>query len=73
MSTVFGRGEIDQKVISNNCVGSHTECPYNSLDAPEVPTERVQNCGVVEIKLLEMTGRRERDRKRTYWRYTFHV
>jgi nitroimidazol reductase NimA-like FMN-containing flavoprotein (pyridoxamine 5'-phosphate oxidase superfamily) len=42
-------------------------------DAPDVPMERVQNCGVVETKILEMTGRRERDRKRTYWRYTFHV
>ena len=42
-------------------------------DAPDVPMERVQNCGVVEIKILEMTGRRERDRKRTYWRYTFNV
>jgi len=42
-------------------------------DAPEVPMERVLNCGVVEIKLLEMTGRRERDRKRTYWRHPFHV
>jgi len=42
-------------------------------DAPDVPMERVQNCGVVEINILEMTGRRERDRKRTYWRYTFNV
>jgi hypothetical protein len=42
-------------------------------DAPDVPMERVQNCGVVKIKILEMTGRRERDRKRTYWRYTFQV
>jgi len=42
-------------------------------DASDVPMERVQNCGVVEINILEMTGRRERDRKRTYWRYNFHV
>ena len=42
-------------------------------DAPDVPMERVKDCGVVEIKVLEMTGRRERDRKRTYWRYTFPV
>ena len=40
-------------------------------DAPDVLMERVKSCGVVEIKVSEMTGRRERDRKRTYWRYTF--
>jgi len=42
-------------------------------EASDVPMERVQNCGVVEIKILEMTGRSERNRKRTYWRYTFRV
>jgi len=42
-------------------------------EASDVPMERVQNCGVVEIKILEMTGRSERNRKRTYRRYTFHV
>jgi nitroimidazol reductase NimA-like FMN-containing flavoprotein (pyridoxamine 5'-phosphate oxidase superfamily) len=42
-------------------------------DAPDVPMERVQNCDVVEIKSLEITGRRERDRKRTYGRYTFQL
>jgi nitroimidazol reductase NimA-like FMN-containing flavoprotein (pyridoxamine 5'-phosphate oxidase superfamily) len=42
-------------------------------DAPDISMERVKNCGVVEIKVFEMTGRRERDRKKTYWRYTFPV
>ena len=42
-------------------------------DAPDILMERVKNCGVVEIKVLEMTGRHERDRKRTYWRHTFPV
>ena len=40
-------------------------------NAADVPEERVKNCGVVEIKIAEMTGRRERDRKRTCWRYVF--
>jgi nitroimidazol reductase NimA-like FMN-containing flavoprotein (pyridoxamine 5'-phosphate oxidase superfamily) len=40
-------------------------------NAPDVPEERVRNCGVVEIKISEMTGRRERERKRTCWRYVF--
>ena len=39
--------------------------------APNVPGERVKNCGVVEIRVSEMTGRRERERKRTCWRYVF--
>ena len=40
-------------------------------DAPDISMERVQNCGVVKIKILEMSGRRERNRKRTYWRHAF--
>jgi nitroimidazol reductase NimA-like FMN-containing flavoprotein (pyridoxamine 5'-phosphate oxidase superfamily) len=42
-------------------------------DVPDVPIERMQKCGVVAIKILKMTGRRERDRKRTHWRYIFQV
>jgi nitroimidazol reductase NimA-like FMN-containing flavoprotein (pyridoxamine 5'-phosphate oxidase superfamily) len=40
-------------------------------DAPDVPMERVINCAVVEITISEMTGRRERERKRTCWRHVF--
>ena len=40
-------------------------------NAADVPVERVRNCGVVEITISEMTGRRERERKRTCWRYVF--
>ena len=40
-------------------------------DDPDVPMERVEKCLVVEITISEMTGRRERDRNRTYWRYSF--
>ena len=39
--------------------------------APDVPLERVKNCAVAEIAISEMTGRRERERKRTCWRYIF--
>ena len=39
--------------------------------ARDVPTERVINCCMVEITICEMTGRRERERKRTCWRYAF--
>jgi nitroimidazol reductase NimA-like FMN-containing flavoprotein (pyridoxamine 5'-phosphate oxidase superfamily) len=40
-------------------------------DADDIPMERVERCGVVEIQVSEMTGRRELEQQRTYWRYTF--
>ena len=40
-------------------------------DAADVPLDRVMNCGLVEITISEMTGRQERERKRTCWRYVF--
>ena len=42
-------------------------------EAPDVPPERVESCGMVEIKISEMTGRQERERKRTCWRHVFRV
>jgi nitroimidazol reductase NimA-like FMN-containing flavoprotein (pyridoxamine 5'-phosphate oxidase superfamily) len=40
-------------------------------DAEEISQEDALKCGAVEIRITEMTGRREREHKRTYWRYTF--
>jgi nitroimidazol reductase NimA-like FMN-containing flavoprotein (pyridoxamine 5'-phosphate oxidase superfamily) len=40
-------------------------------EAADVPLERVLNCCVVEIKISEMTGRQEREKKRTCWHYAF--
>ncbi len=40
-------------------------------DAPDLSRDRVEKCLAVEIRVAEMTGRRERDRHRTYWRWTF--
>jgi uncharacterized protein len=40
-------------------------------EATDVPSERIKNCNVVEITIFEMTGRQERERKRTCWRYVF--
>ena len=37
-------------------------------EAPDLPWERVEQCMAVEITIAAMTGRRERDRHRTYWR-----
>ena len=40
-------------------------------DAKEIPVKEAARCGVVEIRISEMTGRRERERQRTLWRYVF--
>lgn len=41
--------------------------------AQEITPEEAARCAVVEIRISEMTGRRERheERQRTYWRYRF--
>lgn len=44
---------------------------YYRPDAKEISEESVAKCCAIEIKISEMTGRRERERKRTYWRYAF--
>jgi nitroimidazol reductase NimA-like FMN-containing flavoprotein (pyridoxamine 5'-phosphate oxidase superfamily) len=40
-------------------------------DTDGISLESAATCGAVEIEITEMTGRRERERERTYWRYTF--
>ena len=40
-------------------------------DAEGISPESIAKCGAVEIEIREMTGRRERERERTYWRYRF--
>jgi nitroimidazol reductase NimA-like FMN-containing flavoprotein (pyridoxamine 5'-phosphate oxidase superfamily) len=42
-------------------------------DAADIAQERVKNCCVVEIAITEMTGRQERERKRTCWRHSFSI
>jgi nitroimidazol reductase NimA-like FMN-containing flavoprotein (pyridoxamine 5'-phosphate oxidase superfamily) len=40
-------------------------------EAEDRPLEQIERCGCVEITLSEMTGRRERERVCTMWRYVF--
>jgi len=40
-------------------------------EADGISPARVKNCNVVEIKIAEMTGRRERDRTSTRWCWEF--
>jgi nitroimidazol reductase NimA-like FMN-containing flavoprotein (pyridoxamine 5'-phosphate oxidase superfamily) len=46
---------------------------YFRPDIEGLSAERVAGCAAVEIAVSEMTGRRERDRKLTCWRYRFQV
>ena len=47
------------------------EVCHMDSDSVDIPAEQVEGCGVVEITISEMTGRRERERKRTLWQYRF--
>lgn len=38
-------------------------------DAPDLSMEGVLGCGAVRISIDRMTGRRERERRRSLWRY----
>jgi nitroimidazol reductase NimA-like FMN-containing flavoprotein (pyridoxamine 5'-phosphate oxidase superfamily) len=40
-------------------------------NAEDLAEKRVKRCCCVEIRVTEMTGRRERQEKRTYWRCAF--
>lgn len=40
-------------------------------DADGISLEATEKCCAIEIEITEMTGRRERERERTCWRYRF--
>ena len=67
-----GQGDVCH-VDSDSVICYGTARIVNDLEerADDVPLDRVKNCGVVEITVSEMTGRRERARKRTLWRHVF--
>ncbi|MHB1005390.1 MAG: pyridoxamine 5'-phosphate oxidase family protein [Chloroflexota bacterium] len=39
--------------------------------APDLPLQRVEKCMAVEITVARMTGRQERSRRCTFWRFAF--
>ena len=66
----YGRAKMIENLVERSKALNEFNRRFRP-DAPDVPEERVRNCGVAEITISEMTGRRERDRKRTCWRYVF--
>ena len=66
----YGRARMIEDIDERNKALNDFNRRFRS-DADDVPLERVRDCGVVEIAISEMTGRQERERKRTCWRYVF--
>ena len=66
----YGRARIVEDVEERKAVLD----AFNHVFRPEaeaISLESAANCCAVEIAISEMTGRRERERARTYWRYSF--
>ena len=40
-------------------------------DAEEISLKTVEKCCAVVVEIIEMTGRREREKERTYWKFNF--
>jgi len=58
--------DLQERMVAANAFNC-----YFRPDAIGLSAERVAGCAVVEIAVAEMTGRRERDRKLTCWRFRF--
>lgn len=66
----YGRARIVEDLEERKAVLNAFNYFYRS-DAEEISLDSAANCGAVEITITEMTGRRERERERTYWRFSF--
>jgi uncharacterized protein len=66
----FGQARILEDVAERETVLNAFNRRYRP-EVPNLPRERVEQCMTVEITMAEMTGRQERDRRRTCWRSTF--
>jgi nitroimidazol reductase NimA-like FMN-containing flavoprotein (pyridoxamine 5'-phosphate oxidase superfamily) len=65
-----GQARIVEDVVERQAVLNAFNYFYRP-DAEEISLDSAEKCGAVEIVISEMTGRRERERGRTYWRYSF--
>jgi nitroimidazol reductase NimA-like FMN-containing flavoprotein (pyridoxamine 5'-phosphate oxidase superfamily) len=66
----FGRARIIEDLAERKAALD----TFNRCFQPEakgISLESAANCCAVVIEIAEMTGRRERERERTYWRYSF--
>ena len=66
----YGRARIIEDVKERkNALDTFNRC--FQPDAKEITLEEAAKCCAVEIEIAEMTGRRERGKKCTYWSYNF--
>lgn len=66
----FGRA----RVVTENPERAKLLNEFNRAFRPgaaDIPDNQVSRCAVIEIRISEMTGRRERGRARALWRHVF--
>lgn len=66
----FGRARILESTEERAAALNAFQRAFDAK-APDLAAKDVARCGAVEITVSEMTGRRERARKRTLWRHVF--
>jgi nitroimidazol reductase NimA-like FMN-containing flavoprotein (pyridoxamine 5'-phosphate oxidase superfamily) len=66
----FGRGRVVEFVEERKALLDVFNRRFNPGAEP-ISQQRAENCGAVEITIVEMTGRREREHGVTYWRHRF--
>lgn len=64
----YGKARIIEDVQERQVVLNEFNRSFNP-DAKDIMLESAAKCGAVVIDITEMTGRRERERETTYWRY----
>ena len=66
----YGRARVIDDLAERTVVLNTFQRAFRPA-AADISEEEVKRCGAVEIAIREMTGRRERARKRTLWRHAF--
>jgi hypothetical protein len=66
----YGRAQLLKDLVERAAVLNSFSRRYRP-EPPHIPGERVAECMAVEITIAEMTGRQERDRRRSCWRSIF--
>jgi nitroimidazol reductase NimA-like FMN-containing flavoprotein (pyridoxamine 5'-phosphate oxidase superfamily) len=70
--SVIGFGEA--RIVDGPAQRENLLNQFNRRYRPEaagISAGEVKRCGLVEITLTELTGRLEREKKRTLWRHVF--
>ncbi len=66
----YGKARVVEDIKAREAALNAFNCHFRP-QSPDLALDGVINCNAVEITISEMTGRQERERERTCWRYTF--